>query len=673
MMAHLNPQQMQAATHISGPLLVLAGAGTGKTRVITERIAFLLKKGVNPKNILGVTFTNKAANEMRERVAKMLGKRIRMGDLALCTFHSLAVRILRRDAEALGYTRRFSICDHGEQLALVRKASATVRGGAQLKPDEALNRISSLKNKGVTPEQFRREAVDENELVLHAMYRRYQDSLRRLNCFDFDDLLFKALALFSIEPPALTYWRERFRYIMVDEFQDANAVQFSLVRKLSLPLDNLCVVGDDDQSIYSWRGAVSGNILTFNQTYPSASVVTLEQNYRSTTTILSAANAVIHNNPFRREKTLWSDLGQGQPIRVLCHNDQFEEASAIAESIRSRREESAGRSSWRDFAVIIRANGQSRPLEDEFLASRIPYEVIGGQSVFDRKEARDALSYLAVISNPESDNELLRIINVPPRGIGDKTVDALTAHSIRHGEYLSALLSEPGRVEGLGKQAVAACRSFSAQIARWRERLLQGNFEELVRDVLEDADYQSELSSLYPDPLEAASRWNAAIEIGESLATYSKNNPCEDMSETVGDFLCEAMLLGRADGDGRKKDVDAVKIITAHSAKGLEFPFVFIPGLEEEIFPHKNAIEGDTVEEERRLFYVAMTRARLELTLLWNRQRILRGREVKRQPSRFLGELPAELTESSSAPTQQEKNLEWVAQMRNRMKKSDEG
>lgn len=666
-MALLNPQQHQAVTHEYGPLLVLAGAGTGKTRVITERISHLLKQGIRPKNILGVTFTNKAANEMRARVSKKPGKGVRISDLTLCTFHSLAVRILRRDAEALGYTRRFSICDYGEQMALVRKASATVRGGTQLKPDEALSRISSLKNKGVTPEQFRREAIDDDELILHAIYRRYQESLRRLNCFDFDDLLFKALALFSLEPSALSYWRERFRHIMVDEFQDANAVQFSLVRQLAAPLDNLCVVGDDDQSIYSWRGAVAGNILAFNQTYPSASVVTLEQNYRSTSTILSAANAVIHNNPFRREKTLWSDLGIGIPIRVLCHNDQFEEASVIAEKIRARREESAGKSSWRDFAVILRANGQSRPLEDEFLASRIPYEVIGGQSVFDRKESRDALSYLAVIANPDADNELLRIINVPPRGIGGKTVDALTAHAMRHGGNLSSLLSEPEKVSGLGKAGQQACRTFSAQISRWRERLSQGNLEDLVREVLEEADYQSELASLYPDPLDAASRWNEAVQIGESLARFSRDKEYEDYGELISDFLCEAMLLGRADGDERKKNADVVWIITAHSAKGLEFPFVFIPGLEEEIFPHKNALESDTVEEERRLFYVAMTRARLELTLLWNRQRIVRGREVKRLPSRFLEEIPAEFTESSSAPTHQEKNLEWIAKMRSKM------
>lgn len=670
-MPQLNPQQRQAVSHNAGPLLILAGAGTGKTRVITERMAHLLKTGVRPENILGVTFTNKAANEMRERVAKLIGKGGRTSELTICTFHSLAVRILRRDASVLGYTRRFSICDQGEQSALVRKVSSTVRGGGNLKPEESLSRISSLKNKGITPEQFGRQAIDDDELTLHAIYRRYQEALRRLNCFDFDDLLFQALALFDAEPEALTYWRNRFRYIMVDEFQDANAIQFSLVRRLSTPLDNLCVVGDDDQSIYSWRGAVAGNILTFNQTYPASTVVTLEQNYRSTSCILSAANAVIANNPFRREKNLWSDLGSGQLIRISGQNDQFEEASYIASAIREKINDSGGRLHWRDFAVIIRANGQARPLEDEFLASLIPFEVIGGQSLFDRKEARDVLSFLAVVANPDADNELLRIINVPPRGIGGKTIDALNAHAIRHGARLSSLLAEPDKVEGLAKAAAQSCRDFSEQISRWREQLTDGDFENLVHDILHDSNYQSEIATLYPDPLAAASRWNEALEIGDSLAAFARHRPEADRGEIVADFLCEAMLSGRSNSEDSKRDKDAVRIITAHSAKGLEFPIVFVPGLEEEIFPHKNSIEADTVEEERRLFYVAMTRARLELTLLWNRHRIVRGHETKRQRSRFLDEIPPEFTESSDAPTRQQTNLDWIAKMKSRRKAPD--
>lgn len=663
-MLHLNPQQQQAVRHAAGPQLILAGAGTGKTRVITERMAYLLRNGLRPENLLGVTFTNKAATEMRERLAALVGKSVRVRELLICTFHSLAVRILRRDAEALGYTKGFSICDYGEQVAVARKAAATVRGGAVLKPEEALQRISSLKNKGVTPDDFRRQAIDDDELVLHAIYRRYQDALRRQNCFDFDDLLLQAMALFNVQPEALAYWRGRFHHIMVDEFQDTNAVQFNMVRMLATPRNNLCVVGDDDQSIYAWRGAVAGNILRFGESFPGVNVVTLEQNYRSTSRILSAANAVIKNNPFRREKNLWSDLGVGRPIRVVAQNDQFEEASAIAGAIRDRRNEAAGKAHWRDFAVIIRANGQSRPLEDEFLASKIPFIIIGGQSLFDRKEARDALSFLTVVANPEADNELLRIINVPSRGIGGKTVDALTAHAVRHGQRLSAVIAQPEKVEGLAKAAVQACRQFSDQITAWRERMRTRGFDGLVKEILEEVQYQNELAHLYSDPLDAASRWNEALEIGDSLDAFSKRNPGLEPDEALADFLCEAMLAGRPETKEQGDNADAVRIITAHSAKGLEFPFVFVPGLEEEIFPHKNAIEADTVEEERRLFYVAMTRARLELTLMHNRMRVLRGKEHKRTPSRFLAEIPEEFLERNDAPTRRDTNLEWIQKMR---------
>ncbi len=463
---------------------------------------------------------------------------------------------------------------------------------------------------------------------------------------------------------------------MVDEFQDTNQTQFDLVKLLAAPLDNICVVGDDDQSIYAWRGAMAGNILKFANSFPTAKSIALEQNYRSTSAILSAANAVIRNNSGRREKNLWSDLGEGSRIRVAPRNDQFEEAEAIARAIHERRAAhvdngcGAKPPAWGDFAVIIRANAQSRPLEDEFLAAKIPFQVIGGQSLFDRKEARDVAAFLAAVANPDADSQILRIINVPPRGIGEKTVDALSAHIIRRGGRLSGLLADPDRVEGLTAAAKEACRKFSALIASWRQRVEEGGFADLVRRILDETGYQEELAGLYPNPLDAASRWNEALEVGDSLAAYAERNPGSTHLDTLSDYLCEAMLAGRRDDDGRRgRDADAVRIITAHSAKGLEYPFVFIPGLEEEIFPHKNALEADTVEEERRLFYVAMTRARRELTLSWNRARIVRGKEHARQPSRFLAEIPEALTENLSSPTREEENLEWVSRMRSRLGK----
>ncbi len=670
-MHNLNPQQRRAVEHLDGPLLILAGAGTGKTRVVTERMAHLLRQGVKPANLLGVTFTNKAAAEMRSRLAALAGKRRDLKDLILSTFHSLAVRIVRRDAKLLGYTPAFSICDQGEQTAIIRKAAATVRAGATLAPEDLLARVGGLKNRGLSPEEFRKEAVDEDEMVLAAVYRRYQEALRRQNCLDFDDLILNALILFRRHPEALEYWRDRFRHIMVDEFQDTNQAQFDLVRLLANPRDNLCVVGDDDQSIYAWRGAMAGNILKFHDTFPRAVTVTLEQNYRSTAAILSAANAVIRNNPGRREKSLWSTLGEGRPILLLAQNDQFDEAAGIASAIRDRRAESAGRLRFSDFAVIIRANAQSRPLEDEFLAARIPFEVIGGQSLYDRKEARDVMAFLALVANPEADNQFLRVVNVPPRGIGDKSIDLLAAHAAGHNVRLSRLLAEPERVEGLAKPAAEACRRFAGQIRGWRERLARDGFAGLVKAILEETAYQEELKQLYRDPLQIAARWNEALEVGDSLAAFADRNQKGDREAVLADFLADALLAGRGGDEGKKGREDAVRIITAHSAKGLEFPVVFLPGLEEGIFPHKNSVEADTVEEERRLFYVAMTRAERELTLSWNRARVQRGKEQKREPSRFLAEIPAELLDRRETPIIKEETLERMAALRASLKKKD--
>lgn len=656
-----------AVRHTGGPLLILAGAGTGKTRVITERMAHLLRQGVQPANILGVTFTNKAAAEMRTRLAALVGRRRDLRDLVVSTFHSLAVRILRRDATKLGYSPGFSICDAGEQTAIVRKAASTVRAGAGLSPEECLSRIGRLKNKGIGPEEFRRAVVDDDEQTLAAVYRRYQEALRRQNCLDFDDLLLQALALFRQFPEVLERWRERFRHILVDEFQDSNPIQFEMVRLLAEPENNLCVVGDDDQSIYAWRGAAAGNILRFSDIYPDSVTVTLEKNYRSTSSILSAANAVIRNNPGRKEKNLWSELGVGEAIRLIPHNDQLEEAARIASAIRERLTEAGGRARFSDFAVIIRANAQSKPLEDEFLAARLPFEIIGGQSLFDRKEVRDVLSFLALVANPDADNQLLRVVNVPPRGIGDKTVDLLSAHANRRQVRLSRLLAEPEQVEGLAKPAAEACRRFAGQIQSWRERLRGGGFADLVRVILEETNYQEELKQLYRDPLQMAARWNEALEVGQSLAAFAGRNPGVGPEEVLADFLAEALLAGKQGDGADKKRQDAVRIITAHSAKGLEFPVVFVPGMEEGIFPHKNAVEADTVEEERRLFYVAMTRARRELTLSWNRFRLSRGKEQKREPSRFLAEIPGEYLAEMKTPTRKEETLEWLADLRTKL------
>ena len=661
---------MEAAAHREGPLLILAGAGTGKTRVITERLARLMAEGMEPENLLGVTFTNKAAAEMRARLAARMGKTSGLKRLVLSTFHSLAVRILRRDAARLGYTPGFSICDRGEQLALVRKAAATVRGAAGLAPETLLARVGGLKNRGVAPESFARSALEEEELTLAAVYRRYQDGLRRRDSLDFDDLVLQAGNVLRGHPDVLALWSGRFHYLMIDEFQDANQSQFEMMRLLAAPRDNLCVVGDDDQSIYAWRGAMAGNILKFQECYPKARVVTLEQNYRSTSTILAAANAVIRRNSGRREKNLWSAVGEGRPIRLREAADPRDEAAHIAADIRRRLAEDGGRPS--DFAVILRANAQSRPLEDEFLSARLPFEVIGGQSLFDRKEARDALAFLALAANPAAPGPLLRVINVPPRGIGEKTVDAVAGLAARLGRVPFVLLDNPALKEEAGAAQADACRRFAAQIRSWRDGLEKAGLEGLVRRILDDVDYRKELEQLYRDPLDMAARWNQALEVGESLSSFAAARPGEPPAAVLAAFLDEASLSG---GAGRETDANrkgnAVRLITAHSAKGLEFPHVYIPGLEEDVFPHQNAMEEGGEEEERRLFYVAVTRAGRELSLSWNRVRRNRGKERKCLPSRFLAEIPVKLIQSESSPPadgDEDDFRETLAALRKRLK-----
>jgi superfamily I DNA/RNA helicase len=659
----LNPRQREAVLHQDGPLLVFAGAGAGKTKVITERIARLVREGVAPENILGVTFTNKAAREMRERVAARLGRRAGLERLILSTFHSLALRIIRRDPEAAGYRPGFAVCDQGEQIAIVRKAASTVRGGAAFKPDDALFRIGKLKSAGSSPRDFERRATEEDEIAMAAIYRRYQDALRRRNALDFDDLLGTALALLRIDGGPGDYWRERFRYIMADEFQDTNAVQFEFVKELALPRDNIAVVGDDDQSIYAWRGALAGSILKFTNVYPSAKTVTLDQNYRSTGHILAAANAVVKNNLSRREKNLWSTLGPGSPVRVEIHGDRHAEAEAIArEIVAAVRDGRPEKRKWADHAVLIRAMSQARPLEDAFLAARIPYEVVGGRSLYDRKEARDVLSFLGAAADPNADHHLLRIVNVPPRGIGGRTFDALANEAARRGWSLYRALSEAGSIEGVAPARAEACAAFARQVAGWHRRLSDRGLDGFVDHILEDSKYEEEVRRLYANPLEAASRWNRAREVADALAAFERQNDGEKTVDTLTHFLQEAALVGKSEsGDGHGQEV---RIITVHSAKGLEFPHVFVPGLEDGVFPHKNSLADDNEDEERRLFYVAMTRARLGLTLSHSLERAGKGGNKPATPSRFLGELPDGHIVRRGQPARREEAREWLAQMR---------
>lgn len=646
----LNPRQHEVASTLDGPVLALAGAGTGKTHTVIARIANIISSGTPPENVLAVTFTNKAAGELKDRLKKTLGKRVDLSKMIASTFHSLCVQLIRRDAPALGYKKFFSIADQGEQYAIIRKAARFVHGCSKLKPEDMLSAISRLKSKGLTHEQFAMRAIEEEELSLASVYRRYQEALRLCNSLDFDDLLLKSFELLQKHAPARDYWQERFRYIMVDEFQDTSDVQYKLISLLAAKRKNICVVGDDDQSIYSWRGAVPSNILEFPSKWFGAKVVYLEENYRSTNAILKTANAVIGNNTTRHAKTLWSALGDGIPVRLLEMEDQEHEAEFIVDEIRRGIRDNRRKPS--DYAVIVRANALNRPFEAALKAEHIPYEVIGGQSFFDQKEVRDMFSFLAAVDNPHDDGALLRIINTPARNIGEKSVDRLNEWCAKTNCPLSQALDRAHEVTGLPPAAVKSCQEFGGLLRNWRAELAKNGPHTLVQTILRDVQYEQELEHLYDDPLMRTNRMEAAYEVGESLRKAG-----DDLSA----FLQEAMLSWREKGE-KKRDPDTVKLITIHSAKGLEYPVVYLPGIEEKILPHRNAEEEGTVEEERRLFYVAMTRARQELTLSHCRARVLRGQNSPRVQSRFLSEIPPELLQRTSPkPMDAEAKVEAMA------------
>lgn len=652
----LNPRQRQVAEATEGPVLALAGAGTGKTHTVIARIANIISRGIDPENILAVTFTNKAAGELKERLKKTLGSRVDLSKMIASTFHSLCVQIIRRDSEALGYKRSFSIADQGEQYSIVRKAARFVHGCSKLKPDEMLGEISRLKSRGLTPEQFSLRAIEDWEMSLASVYRRYQEALRLRNVMDFDDLLLKALLLLRQHEPARLYWQERFRYIVVDEFQDTSEIQYDLVCLLAGKWRNLCVVGDDDQSIYSWRGAVPRNILEFPQKWSGATVVNLEENYRSTNNILKCANAVIGNNTNRHEKTLWSSLGDGVGVRLLEFEDQDEEAQQIICDISRRIRDDNLRP--KDFAVIVRANALTRPFEAELKIEKIPYEVVGGQSFFDRKEVRDMLSFLSLVANPDDDGALLRVINTPARGIGDKSVERLNQWAVQKRKPLQVALVHAMDIDGIPAVAAKSCLQLAHHISEWKKlHRSAGGDADLVARIMQDVRYVDEVEHMYDDPLQRGARMELAAEVGDSLRQYLKSGNLEQ-------FLQEAMLGWKEKSD-KKDDGNTVKLITIHSAKGLEYPIVYIAGVEEKILPHRNSEEENTVDEERRLFYVAMTRARRELTLSRCINRLLRGQKSPREPSRFLHEIPQELLQRQRMqPVDEDEKIDAMANIR---------
>lgn len=638
----LNKPQKEAVFHTEGPLLILAGAGSGKTRVLTHRIAYLIEeKGVNPWNILAITFTNKAAEEMRQRVDSLVG--IGAESIWVSTFHSMCVRILRRYIDRLGYDNRFTIYDTDDQKTLMKEVCRkTDIDTKRFKERMLLSVISSAKNEMILPEEFELNAGgDFVQLKIAKVYKEYEAQMRANNALDFDDLLVKTVQLLETQPDVRENYQERFRYIMVDEYQDTNTVQFRLVSLLAGKYRNLCVVGDDDQSIYKFRGANIRNILDFEKEFSDAKVIKLEQNYRSVGNVLEVANSVIRNNKGRKEKTLWTDNEKGEKIRLRQFDTAYDEAQFIAEDI---KDETAQGANYSDHAVLYRTNAQSRLLEEKFVAMNIPYKIVGGINFYSRREIKDVLSYLKTIDNGKDDLAVRRIINVPKRGIGLTTINRIQESAAARGIGFYDALSAPDLIPGIGRSA-SKLDSFAALIEYFKGRSEESGVTDLLTEVIEKTGYTESLEADDPEELEA--RVQNIDELVSKAAVYEES--CSDRGErpTLSGFLEEVALV--ADIDSVAEDRDYVILMTLHSAKGLEIPHVYLAGMEDGLFPSYMSISGDDpeeLEEERRLCYVGVTRAEEKLTLTCARMRLVRGERQYNSMSRFIKEMPSALIDT---------------------------
>lgn len=636
----LNPQQRQAVEATDGPLLIMAGAGSGKTRVLTHRIAYLIAtRKAAPWSILAITFTNKAAREMQERVSKLVGREGQ--DIWVSTFHSMCVRILRRDIERIGFTSNFSILDSTDQLSVIRNVMKQHNiDPKKFEPKAIQAAMSAAKNELISPQQYEQKAGDYFETLVAKVYTEYQKRLKSNNSLDFDDLIMTTIQLFKEVPEVLDFYQRKFQYIHVDEYQDTNRAQYMLCRMLADSHHRICVVGDSDQSIYRWRGADITNILNFEQDYPEARTILLEQNYRSTANILNAANNVIGLNTGRKPKNLWTEQGEGPKIKVFRGDTEHDEGYFVTSEI--SKSVTAGKS-YQDHAILYRTNAQSRVIEEILIKSDIPYQIVGGIKFYDRKEIKDLLAYLRLISNPDDDISLTRIINVPKRSIGDTTVAKLAAAAAERGISIFRVLEI---VDDLGfagrtRNALVGFYDMIAALSRMVEFL---SVTELTEKILEMSEYRLELQN--ENTIESRSRLENIDEFLSVTQEFEKNN--EDKS--LISFLTDLALIADIDSmnDDEEDRDDAVVLMTMHSAKGLEFPVVFIIGMEEGVFPHSRAfMDNEELEEERRLAYVGITRAEKQLFLSCARMRTLFGRTTANMPSRFLEEIPEELKEDT--------------------------
>ncbi|MBR6536619.1 MAG: UvrD-helicase domain-containing protein [Lachnospiraceae bacterium] len=653
----LNPMQREAVFFDKGPLLILAGAGSGKTRVLTHRIAYLIEEqGVSPFQILAITFTNKAAKEMRERVDKIVSYGAE--NIWVSTFHSTCVRILRRFIESLGYSRNFTIYDSDDQKTLVRDICKSLNIDTKnVKERTFLSAISSAKDELISPEEYAMRAnMDFSKKNFSRVYTEYQKRLKASNALDFDDLIMKTVELFQTNPEVLDYYRRRFRYIMVDEYQDTNTAQFRLISLLANytneegePEQNLCVVGDDDQSIYKFRGANIQNILNFEKIYPNAHVIRLEQNYRSTGNILSAANEVIHHNIGRKDKSLWTENEEGSPVFFTQYPTDYAEAEGVAQSIRDYADEKSA--AYKDFAILYRTNAQSRVFEEKLIARNIPYRVIGSINFYQRKEIKDLLAYLKTIDNALDNLAVKRIINVPKRGIGLTTVDRIDDYAeangmtfyeaLRHAEFIPSVARACGKLT-----------SFVAFIEALRSKPIGQSYtlKNLIEEIMEGTGLTEEIKSSAADEEEAAERLANVDELINKAVLYEQTAD----EPTLSGFLEEVALV--ADIDTLDESTDVTVLMTLHAAKGLEFPYVYLCGMEDGLFPSYASINADNpteeIEEERRLCYVGITRAKKELHLSAASARMARGETQYNPTSRFIKEIPRYLLKMEQAGSQ---------------------
>lgn len=656
----LNEQQKEAVFCTEGPLLLLAGAGSGKTRVLTHRIAYLIDQGVNPYHIMAITFTNKAATEMRERVDQLVGYGAE--HIWVSTFHSTCVRILRRHIDKLGFGNSFTIYDADDQKSLIRGICKQFKIDTKMLPERSIIReISSAKDEFMTPSEYEaKHQYDFNKKKIAEIYREYQKQLKSNNALDFDDLLFKTVELFQFHPEVLDYYQERFQYIMVDEYQDTNTIQFQLISMLARKYRNLCVVGDDDQSIYKFRGANIKNILNFENVFPDAQVIKLEQNYRSTQNILNAANEVIANNAGRKEKKLWTENEEGDLIEFHQYGTEYEEAEQIASEI----EKLAGEGyEYKNMVILYRTNAQSRVFEERFMIKNIPYRIVGGTNFYQRKEVKDMICYLKAVGNGMDDLAVRRIINVPRRGIGAATIDKINTYAIENDISFLDACFQADSITTLGN-AKKKIRGFADMIQEFRDQEKRGSLEDLFHFVLEKTGYVEGLKAEKTE--EAESRIENINELLNKIVTYEQ----EAEEPNLGELLEEIALV--ADIDDLEDSDNRVILMTLHSAKGLEFPYVFICGMEDGIFPSYMTIiseNDEDMEEERRLCYVGITRAKKKLYLSAAKRRMIQGRTQFNKVSRFVDEIPEELLDVSQNVHLKENKMEKDIFSTNRKKR----